>query len=87
MVRAEVQGRKEDAPLNFCTSIASILLKDFNATCSSRAVFILIELIESEATKSLVWKQAKAQKAVVTDLAKTDKSTGLSILAKKLAAE
>jgi hypothetical protein len=48
-------------------------------------VFILIELIENEATKDLVLKQVKAQKQTVAKLAAKDtKSVGLSILLKKL---
>lgn len=84
MVRAEVVGRKGDAKLNFCTSVSSILVKDLEATVSTRAVFILIELIEKEVTKQMVWKQVMAKKAQIQKLAQSDKSTGLSILIKKM---
>jgi len=40
--------------------MSKILLKQFEATISCRAVFILIELLEHENTKKLVVKQVKA---------------------------
>jgi hypothetical protein len=57
MVKAEVVGRKDaTTELRFCTSIASILMRDFEACISSRAIFILLELFENEATSNLVIK-------------------------------
>lgn len=84
MIKAEIAGAK-DAELHLCQSVASILLKNFEQNISTRAVFILIELIENEATKDLLFKQVKAQKQIVAKLAAKDtKSVGLSILLKKL---
>jgi len=65
MVKAEVAGKKDSSELQFCTSVANILLKDFEATISTRAIFILIELIENKATESLVIKQTKNHKSLV----------------------
>jgi hypothetical protein len=86
MVKAEVAGKKKDPAhdLSLSTSVSSVLMKDFEATISTRAVFILIELIENPETNALVIKHVKEQKAVVQELAKKDKSTGLQILLKKL---
>jgi hypothetical protein len=50
MVKAEVAGKHDDE-LHFCKTVASILLKDLEAHISSRAVFILIELLEHDVTK------------------------------------
>lgn len=86
MVKAEVLGqrKKPENLLAFSTSVANILMKDFEATVKSRAVFILIELIENPETNGLVLKQCKANKPVIEKIASKDKSTGLQILLKKL---
>lgn len=86
MVKAEVQGLRKSPSnlLSFSTSISNILMKDFEATIKSRAIFILIELIENEETNGLVIKQCKASKPVIEKIAAKDKSTGLQILIKKL---
>jgi len=82
MVRAEVAGKND---IHLSKTIASILLKDLEAHISTRAVFILIELLEHEATKQLVFKQAKSSLAFAQRLADKEKgSTGLQILVKKL---
>ena len=58
--------------------MAKILLKHFDAAIAGRGVFILIELIETEATKHLVSKQLKAQKKEIQKAAKKDaKAKGL----------
>ena len=86
MVKADVAGKKKDPEhnLSFSQNVASILMRDFDATLSTRAVFILIELIENEETSPFVMKQLKEHKADVVNKAKKDKSTGLQILLKKL---
>lgn len=86
MVKAEIAGKKKDKEhdMSFSTNVASIMMKDFEATISTRAVFILIELIESPETSALVIKQVKENKALVQQMAAKEKSTGLQILLKKL---
>jgi len=81
MVKAETANSKD---LTFSKAAASILLKDFDKTIKSRAIFVLIELIENEKTTKLVLEEVKENKAQVLKMAKIDKSTGLQILAKKL---
>lgn len=58
MVKAEIQGHRKSPSnlLTFSTSISNILMKDFEATVKSRAIFILIELIENAETNGLVIK-------------------------------
>lgn len=46
MVKAEVAGGNEN--LDLCKMVSSILLKDLEAHISTRAVFILIELLEHD---------------------------------------
>ena len=63
MVKAEVNSHREkgkDFKLQFSQRIAKILLKHFSDAIGGRAVFIFIELIENEETKSMVLKQLKA---------------------------
>lgn len=40
--------------------MAKVLLKHFDEAIGGRAVFIFIELLENEETKSMVYKQLKA---------------------------
>ena len=40
--------------------IAKVLLKHFDEAISGRAVFIFVELLENDETKSMVYKQLKA---------------------------
>ena len=58
MVKAEVSGSSEG--LHFSKTLASVLLKDFESHVKTRAVFIIIELLEHEKTKPFLLKQAKA---------------------------
>lgn len=88
LVTAECAGQVEgtDAKLPYSTQIAKILMKNFEDAISTRAVFILIALIENPATKSLVFKQLKDQKAEIQAEFKKggSKASGLKILIKKL---
>ena len=86
MVKAEIHGHRKSPSnlLSFSTSIANILMKDVETAVNTRAVFILIELIENEETSGLVLKQCKASKPIIERLAAKDKSAGLQILIKKL---
>jgi len=49
--------------LTFSKVIASVLMKNFDDVIRSRAVFILLELIEHEETKSIVHSQVLKNKA------------------------
>lgn len=86
MVKAENAGHSEaERPLDFSKKVASILMKDFEHTLSTRAVFILIELIENKATNGLVMKQVLAYKPEIQAMHKKEpKSAGVNILMKKL---
>ena len=84
MIKAEVTGGNDPA-LKFCTSIANVFMKNFEANIKSRAIFVLIELLETEQTKALVHERALEHKALVQKLAKEDpNSKGLQILLKLL---
>jgi len=73
MVKAEVASKavnmakkgdeEESKPnkLKFATTMAKVTLKHFDIAVRGRGVFILLELVENEATKHLVSKQLKAQ--------------------------
>lgn len=88
MVKAEAQGNKTSPnDLHFSKTVAGILMKDFEKLALTRAVFIIVELIENESTKPFVWKVVKAQSALVARWAKENpKSAGLQTLLKKLQA-
>ena len=60
-------------------------MKSFEQNINSRAIFILIALIENEKTQSLVLDKTREQQAVIKQLAaKNPTSTGLKILMGKL---
>lgn len=82
----EVVKEKADFELKYSQQMAKILLKNFDDAITTRAVFILICLIENEATKPLVTKQLKAKKsAIEAEFKKSGgKSAGLRILLKNL---
>lgn len=67
MVKAEIAGKNQESDLHFCRSVASILLREFETTISTRAIFILLELIENECTKDFVIKQVKQNKPLVQE--------------------
>lgn len=68
MVNAEVQSSAE---LKLSSQVAKICLRHFNEVIKGRGVFVLIELLEHERTKELVYKQLKAHKADIAKLAKS----------------
>ena len=84
MIKAEVAGGNDPA-LKFCTSVANVFMKNFEANIKSRAIFVLIELLETEETKELIRGRALEHKALVQMLAGEDpNSKGLQILLKLL---
>ena len=61
MVKGEIQCYRASKPeergkLKFCSTMAKIMLKNFEQAIQGRAVFILLELIENEETKDMVEK-------------------------------
>jgi len=50
---------QENTPLDFCTPMASVLLKNLDDTLSSRAAWILVELLEHENSKKLVLSELR----------------------------
>ena len=89
LVTAECEAAKDskaEFELKYSQQMAKILLKNFDDAITTRAVFILICLIENEATKPLVAKQLKLKKsAIEAEFKKSGgKSAGLKILLKNL---
>ena len=96
MIKGEVKGKQSkpakgaddeenNSKLKFSQTIAKICLKHFESAINGRGVFILLELIENDATQHLVSKQLKAQKKVIKDTVKKDpRAKGLQVLLKKL---
>ena len=83
MIKAEVAGKNE--VLHFSKVIAGILLKDFESHVETRAVFIVIELLEHKETSPFLVKQVKAMLPSIQKTAKSQpKSVGLQLLVKKL---
>jgi len=68
LVKAECVAKtesKEPFKLLYSEQMAKILLKNFDDVISTRAVFILIEMLENECTKPLVFKQVNAKKETI----------------------
>lgn len=86
MVKFESSSTDEEAhSQKFAAVMAKICLKHFDEVISSRAVFILLELLENEKTKKLVFKHLKAQlKEIEKKSKKNPRDKGLQILLKHL---
>ena len=80
MVLAECKGTN----LHFSKTIANVLVKDLDKMIDSRAIFILLALVENKPTEAFVRPALNAHKAAILKKAQHDKSTGLQLLAKKL---
>jgi hypothetical protein len=63
MVRVEASLAESELPI--CKQMGKICLKNFDDVINSRAVFILLSLVESERTKDLVLKEVKAHKPTI----------------------
>lgn len=85
LVKQEVSQENTKETLPFSTIISSVLLKNLDDVLNSRAVFILLELIEHAESQSLVLSQLKTKKKDITKIAKENpKAKGLQILLSKL---
>ena len=94
MVKAEVTGEaaltaqekaEHSKPLPFTKTVSKILLKHFEEAIAGRAVFILLQLIETPETSHFVKKQLTAEKRVVKAAVKANpKAKGLMVLLKKI---
>lgn len=82
MVSAETAQSSEP---KLSSQIAKICLRHFAEVVKGRGVFVLVELLEHEQTKELVYKQLKAHKADIAKEAKSNpQQAGLQILLKKI---
>lgn len=82
MVKQEVAGGEST---HFCKNLSALILKDFENHISTRAVFIVLALLENEKTAPFLAKQVKAQVNTVSAKAKAEpKSVGLQLLVKHL---
>ena len=82
MINVETQQTTEP---KLASQIAKICLRHFTDVVKGRGVFVLIELLEHESTKELVFKQLKAHMADITKIAKSQpQQVGLQILMRKL---
>jgi pumilio family protein 6 len=72
--------------LDFSKQMASVLLKNLESCLDSRAVWILVALLEHERTKSLLSSDLQAEKHLIAiaDKKQGDKSKGLQVLQKLL---
>ena len=68
MINAEVAVNEE---VKLSSQIAKICLRHFDEVIKGRGVFVLIELLEHEKTKDLVFKHLKAHTADISKLAKS----------------
>lgn len=76
---------ESSSTLFFSKTLSNILLKDLEATLQTRAVWILVELMEHPNTAVLVNDELlKSIKVVKEQLKQQDKNKGLQILAEKL---
>ncbi|CDW78334.1 pumilio domain-containing protein kiaa0020 homolog [Stylonychia lemnae] len=85
LVKQEREQEDTKETLTFSNTIGSVLLKNFDDVIRSRAVFILLELIEHEETKAIVLSQVQKNKKTIEKIRKElPKAKGIEILLKKL---
>ena len=93
MIKAEVDGKALPAEqqsestdeLHFSKTVSDILSKEFEQHLSTRAVFIMVELLENEPTADFFRKFAMEKLPVLKKkAAKEPKSVGLQLLIKQL---
>jgi hypothetical protein len=70
--------------LEFCTKLGKILLTNVEGFLNTKAIFILIKLLENKKTKSLVDKELLKHKNLIKEKIKDEKLTGFQILSKNL---
>lgn len=82
---AKQEVSQEDSKLPFCKILSSVLLKNLDDVLKSRAVFVLLELIENAQSQTLVHAQLKAKKKEIMKIAKENpQAKGLQILLGKI---
>ncbi len=71
-----------DVKMNFCKNISDILLKNIDGFMDTKAIFIIIRLLETEQTNKLLAKEVKKYKTKITEKAKEPELKGYQILSK-----
>lgn len=79
------EADQDKSKLEFSKQLSSILLKNLEDALKSRAVFILLQYVENEKLKPLMFEKLKAQKKEIQKVQKEmPASKGLQILVQKL---
>jgi len=76
---------QKDSKLDFCSQIASIISKNFLECIETRAVWIIVELLENENTAKLIKPEVAKNKDALKALVKKGKGTkGVEVILKAL---
>ncbi len=85
LVRQEREQEHTLETLNFSTQIASVLAKNLDEVLRTRAVFIVLELVEHKETAKLIVPQLAAKKKEIIKMGKEmPQAKGLQILINKI---
>lgn len=85
LVRQEREQENTVETLTFSTQVASVLTKNLDEVLRTRAVFIVLELVEHKETAKLIVPQLMAKKKEIVKIAKEmPQAKGLQILVTKL---
>lgn len=85
LVRQEREQENTVETLTFSSQVASVLTKNLDEVLRTRAVFIVLELVEHKETAKLIVPQLMAKKKEIVKIAKDmPQAKGLQILVTKL---
>ena len=85
LAKQEAEQEITKDTLGFCTSIGGLLVKNLEEVLKSRAVFVLLQLIELKNTNEIVIDKVKSKKKDIIKISKDlPQAKGLQILLSKI---
>ena len=81
----ETEGEAKKYEITLAEKIAYILKSEMDKFLNSRAIFIIVQLMENEKTKNLLSKELKKYKGEIMKNKDNDKLKGMQLLAKLMA--
>ena len=81
----ESEGEAKKYEITLAEKIAYILKSEMDKFLNSRAIFIIVQLMENEKTKNLLNKELKKYKGEIMKNKDNDKLKGMQLLAKLMA--
>ena len=77
-----ITKNQTDVKITFCKNLSDLLLNNIDGFMDTKAIFIIIRLLETEQTYKLLANQVKKYKSKITEKAKEPELKGYQILSK-----